>query len=188
MLAHRTTTRHRCRCEEPPCSTSTVDLPAPFSTYTRYRTVYTQYVPLHSICVGPVRTVPYLSNQGDSEAVPYLIFSAEVLRKSYCEFRGSSQPFSRSAARISACSPRHRQCPDSTLTGALNSGHACTGIRIESHNSEVPRLDHLRISENSGESECGPDLSDGEVRVQYTGTCTLVTAGTSMCALVVVHT
>ena len=27
--------------------------------------------------------------------------------------------------------------------------------------------DHLRISENSGESECGPDLSDGEVHVDY---------------------
>ena len=31
----------------------------------------------------------------------------------------------------------------------------------------MPRLDHLRISENSGESECGPDLSDGEVLYLY---------------------
>ena len=73
------------------------------------------------------------------------------------------QPFSRSATRISACSPRCRQCPDSTVTGAFNSGHACTGIRIESHNSEVPRLDHLRISENSGILVHDQYLSDGAV-------------------------
>ena len=28
--------------------------------------------------------------------------------------------------------------------------NTCSGVRIESHNSAVPRLDHLRISENSG--------------------------------------
>ena len=113
-------------------------------------TTCTCNVPLHPISIDHVRTVPYLSNQGDSEAVPYLDTCPGVPGRSYCAFRGSSQPFSRSAARISACSPRRRQCPDSTVTGAVNSGHACTGIRIESHNSEVPRLDHLRISENSG--------------------------------------
>ena len=127
------------------------------------------YIPLRFISTDRVHTVPYLSSQGDSEAVPYLVGSAGVPHYSYCGFQGSSQPFSRSAARISACSPHHRQCPDSTVTGAFNSGHACTGIRIESHNSEVPRLDHLRISENSGDSECGPDLSPGNIR--WSGTC-----------------
>ena len=87
-------------------------------------------VPLHVISIDRVRTVPYLSNQGDSEAVPYLVGFPGVPGTPHREFRGSSQPFSRSAARISACSPRHRQCPDSTVTGAFNSGHACTGIRI----------------------------------------------------------
>ena len=50
-------------------------------------------------------------------------------------------------------SARNGQSPEQSIPVM----HA-TGIRIQSHNPEVPMLDHLRISENSGESECGPDL------------------------------
>eukprot|EP01043_Picozoa_sp_COSAG02_P000787 COSAG02_NODE_16_length_56207_cov_9.816122_4_plen_226_part_00 len=80
--------------------------------------------------------------------------SAGVTGRSYCGFRGSSQPFSRSAARISACSPRRRQCPDSTLTAA----HTHT-LSVYTRASVVSKLMHP-----SGQVKadlCAPD--DGAI-------------------------
>ena len=94
-------------------------------------------IPLHLIilCTIPegsiVRTVRYLSSQGDSEAVRYTVHCASRSRNDYCEFRGSGRSCSRSAAGISACSRPARQCPDRPVTPRSN-----PGMHAVSENSE----------------------------------------------------
>ena len=88
-------------------------------------------VPLHPISVCIVRTVRYLSSQGDSEAVRYQSGVAGLPRLRYCEFRGSGRSCSRSAAGISACSRPARQCPDRPVTPRSN-----PGMHAVSENSE----------------------------------------------------
>ena len=88
-------------------------------------------IPLHSISVCIVRTVRYLSSQGDSEAVRYTAGYPSVPGRYSREFRGSGRSCSRSAAGISACSRPARQCPDRPVTPRSN-----PGMHAVSENSE----------------------------------------------------
>ena len=88
-------------------------------------------LPLHLTSVCIVRTVRYLSSQGDSEAVRYTVRCPSRPGNDYCEFRGSGRSCSRSAAGISACSRPARQCPDRPVTPRSN-----PGMHAVSENSE----------------------------------------------------
>ena len=93
--------------------------------------IWALILPLHFISMCIVRTVRYLSSQGDSEAVRYTAGYPSVPGSSYCEFRGSGRSCSRSAAGISACSRPARQCPDRPVTPRSN-----PGMHAVSENSE----------------------------------------------------
>ena len=108
-------------------SSSPIDIDFRYCTIIRILII----VPLHLIILCIVRTVRYLSSQGDSEAVPYLKSYPSVPGNPHCEFRGSGRSCSRSAAGISACSRPARQCPDRPVTPRSN-----PGMHAVSENSE----------------------------------------------------
>ena len=104
------------------------------------------HVPLHLIILCIVRTVRYLSSQGDSEAVLYDTPAGypSVPGSSYCEFRGSGRSCSRSAAGISACSRPARQCPDRPVTPRSNPGMHAVSENSEFRISKCPDCIHAK--------------------------------------------
>ena len=104
----------------------------------------TSTLPLHLISVCIVRTVRYLSSQGDSEAVRYTVRCPSRPGNDYCEFRGSGRSCSRSAAGISACSRPARQCPDRPVTPRSNPGMHAVSENSEFRISKCPDCIHAK--------------------------------------------